>query len=70
MEVGEFVVVTDGMFGIREWHFFEDGDGGGEVFAVAHDADVAPHEVADFGEGFGGGGGFWGGGGRGRQTGD
>ena len=51
VEIGEFVVMAAGMFGERELHVFEEGDGGGEFFAVAHDADVAPHQVADLCEG-------------------
>ena len=53
MEIGEFVVMAAGMFAEREFHVFEEGNGGGEFFTIAHDADVAPHEVADLCEGGG-----------------
>ena len=47
MEIEEFVVVATGMFGMWKLQAFEGRDCGGEFFAVAHDADVAPREVAD-----------------------
>jgi len=47
VKVGEFVIVAAGMFGMRKLHIFEECHSGGEFVAVANDADVAPHEVAD-----------------------
>jgi len=47
MEVGEFVFVAAGMFRMRKFHIFEERHGGAEFLAVAHDANVSPHKVAD-----------------------
>ena len=56
MEVSELVVVATGTFGNGRFHLFEECDSGGEFFTVAHDADMAPHQVADLCESGGNGG--------------